>query len=262
MQRLLHSLGEHEESVLDKYLSTHPPEENRISEIKAVTSEKRLLERRYVQGDGVYAERWQRRLAQLRRINQTYQQYDRGESLLAKNEYDKALQVADEAIGVARDQAPFHRLKGDALLGLNRLSDARAAFERTLDVDRRYVPANVGLGWVAAGRRDYAEAERQFAVAARGFPASVTAHYGLGLARYNQQKYKEAISPLEAAAGALPKHPLAHYVLGVCYDRTGQQRGAYDEYRHALSVGLGGEERGQALQRVTVLEPSVAGARQ
>ena len=78
-----------------------------------------------------------------------------------------------------------------------------------------------------------------------------------------QQKYKEAISPLEAAAGALPKHPLAHYVLGVCYDRTGKQRGAYDEYRNALAVGLGGEEQRQALRRVAVLEPlmNVAGAR-
>jgi len=263
MQRLLHALEERKETVLDKYLSTHPPEKNRVSEIRLVIREKRLLERGYVQGDGVYAERWQGHLAQLRSVNRAYEHYDRGEANLAKREYDKALQAADEAVGVAGDQAPFYRLRGDALLGLNRLSDARAAFERSLAADRRYVPANVGLGWVAVGRRDYAEAERQFAVAVRGFPASVAAHYGLGLARYNQQEYKEAISPLETAAAALSQAPAAHYILAVCYDRTGQYRGAYDEYRYALAVGLEGEERRQTLQRVAVLGPlvGVPGAR-
>ena len=258
MQQLLHSLNEREETVLDKYLSTHPQVGDRVAEIEAVISEKQLLVRGYIQGDGVYAERWQRRIAGLREVNRAYESYDRGEEHLAKQEYDGALQAVDEAVRMARDQAPFHRLRGDALLGLNRLNDARTAFERSLAVDHRYVPANTGLGWVALGRDDYAEAERQFAVAARGFSASAAAHYGLGLARYKLRKYSEAIQPLEMVAGVLPRSPMVHYVLAVCYDETRQYGSAHDEYNRALAVGLSGDERTRALQRVTILAPLTA----
>jgi len=72
MQKILHSLTQDKASVLDKYLSTHPELADRIAAIESVIEEKRLLEGGYVQGDGIYAPRWQRRLAHVKEMNEAY----------------------------------------------------------------------------------------------------------------------------------------------------------------------------------------------
>jgi len=256
VQRLLHSLDEgKDEGILDRYLTTHPPTENRISEIEGVIRDKGLDPSPYLQGDGVYAARWNRRLASLRRLGEAYGAYDEGNKHLAAKRYTPALGAGDRAVAMAADQAPFHRLRGDALLGLRRLGEARDAYGRSLRLDPRYVPANIGLGQVALAERDYREAERQFAVAAHGYPGSPRGHYGLGLARYHQAKYQEAIAPLETAARIATKDPTVHYVLAVCYDRTGRYTEAYNTYARALDLGLEGEQAAAARSRMAVLAP-------
>ncbi len=255
MQRLLSRLAGRKETVLSRYLSTHPPLNERLAEIQSVIDEKRLLTSGLIQGDGIYAGRWNRRMMGLREVNEAFEPYDRGNKGLAERNYDDALRAAEEAIGMRADQAQFHRLRGDALLGLDRLAEAEAAYRQALRIDRRHVPANIGLGQVAYERDEFAEAERQFATAAHGFPISPLAQYGLGLSRYSQQKYAEAIPPLEKAAQAAPDDPDLLYVLAECYDRTGKRAEAYGAYVAALNAGLTGERRRRALARARVLQP-------
>ncbi len=255
MQRLLDSLNQRKETVLDRYLSTHPPTASRIAEIESVIRQKRLTDGGYVQGGGIYAERWNRRLAALMAVSEAYEPYDKGNEHLARRQYEKALEAAGEAIGMSPRQAPFHRLKGDALLGLGRLAGARVAYKESLRLDPRYVPANIGLGQLALRQERHAEAERQFAVAAHGFPLSAFAHWGLGFARAKLDKYAEAIAPLQTAAAAFDREPIVFYVLAVCYEETGQYSKAYEAYRRALSLGLEGGQRRHAQERLLVLRP-------
>jgi len=258
MQRLLASMGRRRDTVLDRYLSTHPQTDNRIMEIRNVIQEKDLRSSRYIQGDGTYAERWTRRLRELRSIDRAFGPYDRGTELLDEGDYAGALSAANESLDMRTDQPPFHRLKGDALLGLDRLAEAQAAYLEALAQDRRYVPANTGLGFVFVKQGKFAEAEKEFAIAAHGFPGSVAARYGLGMTRYELGRYAEAIPPLEAVAGARPNDPDVHYPLAVCYDRTGRPADAYHSYQRALQSGLTGERKEHARKRVRELQPLVS----
>jgi predicted Zn-dependent protease len=255
MQRLLASISKDRHSTLDRYLSTHPDTANRVAEIQDVVQQKQLGGGHYVQGDGVFAERWQRRLTRLCEVDAAFEPCDRGRKLLGERKATEALAAAEEALNARTDQAPFHVLKGDALYTLNRLKEARRAYEDALWQDTRYVPANVGLGRVNLRTGQHAEAERQFATAAHGFPSNPMAWYGLGAARYRLQRYADAIPPLQKVESAYAKDPDFHYVLAVCYDRTGQYSKAYVSYARAVQAGLGGTEGQHARNRLQVLHP-------
>jgi len=250
---LLGTLNKDKETILDRYLSTHPPTSERIEELKSFIHKDRLLEKGLVQGDGLYAERWNSHLAALRDVNRAYEPYEKGGEYLERGEYEQALEQAERAIALRADQAQFHRLRGDALLALERLHASEAAYREALRLYPGYVLANIGLGRLALVRKDYARAEAEFATATRVFPANLDGHYGLGLARYNQGKYEEAIPPLEAVASAVLEDPTVHYMLAVCYDNTGRTAEAYRAYVRALSAGLEGAERRRARERLRAI---------
>lgn len=256
MQEILGELGHRSDSVLDKYLSTHPQTQSRIQDIQAVIREKGLASR-YVQGDGIYAERWSRRLADLRELDASFEPYDDGSKALADDRYQDALALAEKAIAGRSDQPQFHRLKADALGALGRLDEADAAYRRSLAIYPRYVPAVVGMARVDMARKDYAAAEQQFARAARDWPGSLNARYGLGLARYNQGKFKAAIDPLAGVAQAVQNQPQVWYALAVCYDRTGQAANAAVAYSNALQTGLSGADARQARSRLDALRAAL-----
>jgi predicted Zn-dependent protease len=253
MQEILARLNKRDASTLDRYLSTHPPGPDRIAGIESVIVDKKLLTGGYIQGDGVFAERWHRRLAHLREVNAAFAHYDRGQKLLKEGKYAEALEAADSAIAAAGDQAQFHRLRGDALMGLGRPREARPAYERALTLDPRYLPGNIGLGAAMMKTGHYAQAEGQFVTVIASLPGHPIGWYGLGTARYGQERYPEAIGPLERAAEDLPREPMVHYRLAVCYDRAGQRAHAYYSYRRAIEAGLGGQERAQAMRRIREL---------
>ena len=257
MQKIMDSLNQNKPGLLDRYLSTHPQSENRMSEIRAVIRDKSLLDRGLIQGDGVYAGRWERYLAHLKKVDDAFEPYDRGTKLLADGKHREALDAAEEAIERRSDQAQFFRLKGDALLGLRQHDAAEQAYRKSLELYPRYVLANMGLGRVALHGENYPEAERQFETVVHGFPAGLNGHYGLGVARFQQGKYREAIEPLKTVTSSAPREPEPHYLLAVCYEKTGQEQKALLEYRRAVEAGLSGEGRGKARERIDVLEKSL-----
>jgi len=255
MQKLLDSLNDREDTVLDRYLSTHPAHADRLAEVEALIREKDLLNAGYIQGDGVFAERWQRRLARLREGNRAFAPYDEGMKLLKKRRCAEALAAADRAIALRDDQAPFFRLRGDALSALERYGEAEKAYTRALRVDPRYVLANLGLGEVYLKTGRPREAERQFAIAARAWPDAPAARYGLGLALSAQGRHAEAVAPLSAASAALPGNAAVAYALALSHDGAGHAARARSAYRRALALGLSGQAARQARARLRALQP-------
>jgi predicted Zn-dependent protease len=254
MQKVLAEIGDREESALDRYLSTHPVYSDRVRNIRAIIEEKNLIRGGYIQGDGTFAGRWRARLKRLREIEEAFVAYDRGMEELRREDYRPSLAFAQEALDMQENQAPFHRLRGDALLGLDRPSDAATSYRRALMYDPRYVPANVGLGRAYLAQDKNAAAESEFRIAAEGYPASATAKYGLGIALYSQDKFREAIPALRPIADAFPNLPMPRYILAVCYDRTGQYAAAYRGYVDALGAGLADPERRDAIKRARQLQ--------
>jgi predicted Zn-dependent protease len=161
MQKLLHSLSQQSGSILDRYLSDHPMADDRIAQIESVIREKHL-EKQYIQGDGVYAERWKRHLAGLVAMDKAFALYDQGTKALAAKQYQDALAAARDAIKLQPGQAPFHRLEGDALLAQGHTAEAKAAYNEALKIDPRYVFAHLGLANVynAEGDQRAVQAEK------------------------------------------------------------------------------------------------------
>ncbi len=249
-QILIQSLSSSQPSFFGKYLSTHPPTNERIPEIHSLISEKRLLDGEFIQGDGIFKERWDRRLAGLREVNLAFEPYDKGIEKLREGEFNAALDLAQQAIEKAPEQPPFYRLKGDALLGLERYESARAALNDALERDPEYVLANISLGRLAMAQERHAEAERQFQTALQGFPNSAQALWGMGQACFAQNKYRQAVPALEQLVQMTGNRlPQANYLLAVSYDRLSRHLQAFEQYRAALVGGLEGDAKAVAERR-------------
>ncbi len=253
MQELLGSFHEGKPSFLDKYLSTHPPMDERIEDIELVIQEKNLGHSDLRQGDGVYEARWKKQLAGLYASNAAFEEYDQATQLLSDENPTKALAAVNRAIEMDSSRAPFYRLKGDILASQEKYSQAEAAYQLALQKDYRYVPANTGLGEIALYQDRYAQAEKQFGIAAYGNPGGMMPQYGLGLALYYQDKFEEAIAPLTVVAQANPNAASLHYLLGdACY-RTQQWEEAYEAYSQAINAGIEDEKLTVAQARATEL---------
>lgn len=242
MQEILGSFHTSKPSFLDKYLSTHPPMDERIADIQNVIDEKELLNAGLIQGDGIYEKRWQDRMVQLKQVNTAFKEYDNGAKLYSDKKYQEALDAAKKAVTMNSHQAQFYRLQGDALAQLEKFEEAKAAYQTALQKDPRYVPANIGLGDIALAQDRYAQAEAQYAIATTGYPGSVMAHYGLGVARFQQDKYEEAIAPLTLVSQNAPSAASVHFLLATACYQTEKWQLAYDAYQLALKAELKDED--------------------
>ena len=172
MQQLLQSLTHNGTGVLDRFLSDHPVAPDRIAQIDSVIREKRI-ESRYIQGDGVFAERWERHLSGLVAMDKAYALYDQGTRELKQKDYAGALAAAQDALKMHPDQAPFYRLAGDALLAGGDVKDAKVAYSAALQIDPRYIFAHVGLANVYSAEGDRGALEREKAEINRLLPGAL-----------------------------------------------------------------------------------------
>lgn len=258
MQQLLGSFHKGKASFLDKYLSTHPPMDERLADIRAVIEEKDMHNAGLVQGDGIYAERWNRQLGGLHKKKEAFAKYDSAMALFNEKKYDDAVKTALEAAKMAPDQAPFYRLMGDVLHRLEKPDGAKQAFAKALELDPRYIPANIGLGWMALEQGNNEEAEKQFAIADHGYPGSADAKYGLGVTLLKQQKYEDAIRPLAALSQSYSSEPSVHFFLGTAYYGAQQWQPAYEAYQAAIQTGLEGDQKTTAENRAKELAKKLA----
>ncbi len=88
------------------------------------------------------------------------------EQLFAADRAAEALTRVDAALAPDPDVAEFHALRGSTLLRLGRASDARGAFERSVELDPENGMALAGLATVVAGQGDPKRAVELFDEAA------------------------------------------------------------------------------------------------
>jgi len=250
VQRILASLHKGEPGMLDRYLSTHPPSEERIINIEYVIDSEGLDRPYGAAGDGIDARRWNARRGSVINVHKAYKPYDEGTAALRKGDYAAALAGADSALALDRNQAPFHRLKADALVGLKRYDPARVSYHTALRLDPVYALALIGCGELNLATAYYADAEKQFTQAIKVWPSNGRAWRGQGLARYAQRLYRDAIDPLAKVAPVFPKDAEVQYALAICLDRTGDTAAALTSYENAIKAGVSGPERRHAEQRV------------
>ena len=128
---------------------------------------------------------------------------DKAEADYGAGRYDQALarltKLDDREVTV-----DARLLLGWSFLRLNRVGEARAAFERVIAGDPGHVAAATGLGYCALRDGDNEAARRHFAAATVAAPQNADALGGLGLALFRLGRMDEAVKALETSLRVAP----------------------------------------------------------
>src|ERR1039458_27890 len=106
------------------------------------------------------------------------------------------------------------------------VDDARAEFQKELQVDPRNASAEFILVELARRAGQWDEAAQHFSRAATLDVGFSEAYLAFGIALTSARKFAEAVAPLETYVRMQPEDPARHYQLAIAYERTGNKDGA------------------------------------
>ncbi len=146
----------------------------------------------------------------------------------------------DEAAGIYRgilagdpNTPGVHYRLGQVLLSKagpsGPVDEAKAEFEKELQVDPSNAAAEFVLGELARRAGNWSAAAEHFTHATRLDKGFTEAYLALGMSLVAAGKYAEAIAPLEIYVKLQPPDPAGHYQLAIAYARTGNTGGAARE---------------------------------
>jgi len=107
--------------------------------------------------------------------------------------------------------------------------EAKAEFQKEVEVDPSNASAEFILGELARRAGDWDEAIRHFSHAAKLDVGFSEAYLALGMSLAASGKFVEARPPLESYVKMQPEDPAGHYQLAIAYARTGDTKGAARE---------------------------------
>jgi predicted Zn-dependent protease len=109
------------------------------------------------------------------------------------------------------------------------VDEARAEFEKELQVDPHSASSEFVLGELARRAGHWEEAAQHFSHAAKLDVGFAEAYIALGMSLSSAGKFADAIPPLETYVKMVPADPTGHYQLAIAYRRTGNAAGAARE---------------------------------
>lgn len=116
-----------------------------------------------------------------------------------------------------------------------KLSDARAAFARAIDIDPTFVPAVISLADLKRGHDDESGAEAVLRKSLERNSQSGGLWHALGLSLIRQKRLPEAMVALAKAAELAPEDPRFIYVYSVALHDTGKRQEAVEALKSALT---------------------------
>ena len=117
----------------------------------------------------------------------------------------------------------------------HKVGEAKAAFEKALQIDTRFFAASISLADVVRSAGDERAAEKILRDALAANPGSGPVHHALGLSLIRQKRTLEAVDQLARAVAASPEDPRFSYVLAVALHDTGKRTEAIDTLKSALT---------------------------
>ena len=179
---------------LEGLFASHPPSQERVARNEETARE--------IGAGGEYGrERYQQKLASLRRLEPAYQQYDRGVEELRKGNPAAALTLAHEAIELEPREAKFHELSGDAELARKNTKAALAHYQQAIERNPNYFKPylQTGIAQYQGGERGAARASLERSM--QLLPTAPASYY---LARLAQQAgdVSSAVKYFQMAAGS------------------------------------------------------------
>jgi tetratricopeptide (TPR) repeat protein len=105
-------------------------------------------------------------------------------------------------------------------------AEARAAYEKVIELDPEHVDAHVNLGRMLHEEGAPAAAEKHYRVALEIDPQHSVAAFNLGVALEDLGRLKDAVEAYRLALKIDPENADAHYNIAGIYERKGDKAGA------------------------------------
>ncbi|MDH3599512.1 MAG: tetratricopeptide repeat protein, partial [Candidatus Tectomicrobia bacterium] len=112
-------------SWLSGLFASHPPSAERVENNKKTAAA-------LPPGGERYRQRYQQKIAHIKRAQPAYAAHDEGRKALGKGEVEKAISLAKKAIRIEPQEAQFHALLGDAQFEQKRYREALPHYQRAI----------------------------------------------------------------------------------------------------------------------------------
>ncbi len=179
---------------LEGLFASHPPSQERVEANRKYAA---TLPGGLKKGQQEYLQR----ISTLKATKQAYADYDAGRKAMSEGDANRALTLADKAIQQEKREALFYGLRGDALLKLGKLRQAKRMFDKAIRQNDAFFAFYLQRGLIKQELTDEASARQDLERSLKLLPTA-TAHYALGNMALKAHDEKSAITHYRAAAGS------------------------------------------------------------
>jgi len=170
-----------------------------------------------------------------------------GQLCVTRGDLDKARSLFEDSSRRSPEFVGSYIMVGLILEAENRRADAKAWYEKALQIDPRSPVAANNLAWMLAtegGNLDVALRLSQTAVSRA--PEEPDVNDTLGWVLYKKDLASRAVSPLLISVKGSPKNPTYRYHLGLAYAKAGDAQQARKALGEALTLNPNFAEAGDA----------------
>jgi tetratricopeptide (TPR) repeat protein len=174
---------------------------------------------------------------------------------------DEAIAKFNEVLTKIPNCAECYFNIGEAHRQKGRLTEAEAAYKKTIEVKPDSADAYTGLANIYNSQKKFDQAAEASANAAKYAPAggggNAEASFNQGVILFNSQKYAEAKTQFEAAVKADPNMAMAQYQLGMTALNLGQFADAVTALEAYLKVDPNGPKAAEVKASLPALQAMV-----
>lgn len=169
-----------------------------------------------------------------------------GRLYATQHRLDEAIREFDEIAKRQPKSVGAHTAVATLQLAQNRRAEAKARYQKVLEIDSNAAVAANNLAWIQAEDGDNLDVALELAkTAVRGLPDSAEVSDTLGFVYYKKNQYPQAITAFHTSIKADPRNPIYHYHLGLAFNASGdaaQARRALDAALKLSSTFAGSDE--------------------
>jgi tetratricopeptide (TPR) repeat protein len=175
-------------------------------------------------------------------VDQAGEHRVRANAFLRGGDAAAALKECDEGLAQKKGDVALLILRGKALFELDRLDDARGAYQAALDASapgQSTSDAQLGLAMIASRRRDWAAARKHFEILVGQNPKDGSSHLNAAKACLELKDLDCAVSHAEEAGRLRGNEEPVLFALGSIYLAAGKPHEAELTFQHICEAAPG-----------------------
>ncbi|MBK7116424.1 MAG: M48 family metalloprotease [Proteobacteria bacterium] len=161
---------------LEGLFASHPPSQERVTRNRTTVAELGA-------GGDLGAERYQARIAPLKRAKPGYDKFDQAQAALQKKDYAGAKALANDAAKLVPREGQFHQLQGDIALNEKRNQEAVPHYQKAMQLNPGYFGSWLGAGVAQYRLKNRAQSEQYLKRSMELLPTAPAALYLGNMAR-------------------------------------------------------------------------------